>query len=200
MPCHQSAYRSFCSTKTAILAIHNDIVRTIDSGKISVLILLYLSAVFDTMDHSVLLLSSPRLSLCPWQSTWLVWIISMQLNPDIPGQGSAVQSLFGRLQHSSRISDQAPWPQYANDSQMIFQVLLQGSQNCIEAIQVWCNSRRQRPTKSGSDPGRIRRKLPNSISWICWSIKFLSLYLSIYIGLDIIKPVNVVRDLGVNSK
>ena len=35
MPRHQSAYRSFHSTETAVLAVHNDIVRTIDSGKIS---------------------------------------------------------------------------------------------------------------------------------------------------------------------
>ena len=33
LPRHQSAYRSSHSTETAVLAVHNDLVRTIDSGK-----------------------------------------------------------------------------------------------------------------------------------------------------------------------
>ena len=53
--CHQSAYGSFHSTEIAVLAVHNDIARTIDSGKISALVLLDLSAAFDTVDHLVLL-------------------------------------------------------------------------------------------------------------------------------------------------
>ena len=54
-PCHQSAYRSFHSKETTVIAVHNDIVRTVDSGKISALVLLDLSAAFDTVDHPVLL-------------------------------------------------------------------------------------------------------------------------------------------------
>ena len=55
MPCHQSANRSFHSKERAVLAVHNDIVQTIDSGKISALVLLDLNAAFDTVDHPVLL-------------------------------------------------------------------------------------------------------------------------------------------------
>ena len=48
-------YRSFHSTETAVLAVHNSIVRTIDSGKLCALVLLDLSAAFDTVDHPIML-------------------------------------------------------------------------------------------------------------------------------------------------
>ena len=55
MPRHQSVYRSFHSTETAVLAVHNSIVRTIDSGKLCALVVLDLSAAFDTVDHPIML-------------------------------------------------------------------------------------------------------------------------------------------------
>ena len=42
-------------TKTAITTVHDELMRNIDSGKVSVLILLDLSAAFDTVDHGTLL-------------------------------------------------------------------------------------------------------------------------------------------------
>jgi len=55
LPSHQSAYRAHYSTKTAIAAVHDELVRNINSGKVSVLVLLDLSAAFDTVDHKILL-------------------------------------------------------------------------------------------------------------------------------------------------
>ena len=56
LPSRQSAYRAHHSTETAVIDVHNRIVRNVDrGGHVSVLILLDLSSAFDTVDHAILL-------------------------------------------------------------------------------------------------------------------------------------------------
>ena len=52
---HQSAYRKFHSTETALLKIQNDVFRSLDESGMVLLVLLDLSAAFDTIDHQLLL-------------------------------------------------------------------------------------------------------------------------------------------------
>ena len=48
----QSAYKQFHSTQTALVKVFNDIVIDIDRNRTVILLLLDLSAAFDTVDHS----------------------------------------------------------------------------------------------------------------------------------------------------
>ena len=52
---HQSAYKRFHSTETALLKVHNDILVALDERQAVFLLLLDLSAAFDTVNHSTLL-------------------------------------------------------------------------------------------------------------------------------------------------
>ena len=71
----QSAYRQFHFTETALLKDHNDIALNMDTGKVTALTLLYLSA---AIEHCVL---PDRLS--DWYGIWgiiLTWILSFLMN------------------------------------------------------------------------------------------------------------------------
>ena len=51
----QSAYKPYHSTETALLRVSNDILRSIDNKQPVLLVLLDLSAAFDTVDHTILI-------------------------------------------------------------------------------------------------------------------------------------------------
>ena len=51
----QSAYIIYHSTETALLKVQTDILTALDKGSVAVLLMLDLSAAFDTIDHPILL-------------------------------------------------------------------------------------------------------------------------------------------------
>ena len=70
----QSAYRKCHSTETALLRVVNDLLEASDSGCVSILSLLDLSAAFDTIDHNILI--TRLLSTFGCSDMVLGWFIS----------------------------------------------------------------------------------------------------------------------------
>ena len=53
-PTNQSSFRKFHSTETALLRVQSDILSSMDRQEVTLLVLLDLSAAFDTLDHGIL--------------------------------------------------------------------------------------------------------------------------------------------------
>ena len=73
----QSAYKVHHSTETALLKVHNDILLAMDQRRVTLLVLLDLSAAFDTVDVSLLLKRlETDFGICgkvlSWLSTYLI--------------------------------------------------------------------------------------------------------------------------------
>ena len=67
----QSAYRAFHSCETALIRVQNDILRAVDRGQCVLLVLLDLSAAFDTVDHvKMLQILSDRLGVTGAALEW----------------------------------------------------------------------------------------------------------------------------------
>ena len=55
MPRHQSAYRRRHSTETALALFFSELISALDDGNLALMVLLDLLAVFDCVDHDILL-------------------------------------------------------------------------------------------------------------------------------------------------
>lgn len=73
IPSNQSAYRKYHSTESTVCSVMDDLLRAMDRGRLSLLLLLDLSAAFDTVDHSKLI---KDLENCGIQGTVRDWFIS----------------------------------------------------------------------------------------------------------------------------
>ena len=55
LPKFQSGFRKYHSTETALFKVQNDIFMSMDNREVTLLVLLDLSAAFDTTEHSIVL-------------------------------------------------------------------------------------------------------------------------------------------------
>ena len=77
---YQSAYRPHHSAETMLLRIHNDVAQAIDSRWGVLLVLLDLTAAFDTIDHTILLRRLRGYGLCGDVHAWLTSYLHNRTN------------------------------------------------------------------------------------------------------------------------
>ena len=159
----QSAYTAHHSTETALVKVSNDILLSLDRGICVYLVLLDLSAAFDTIDHSVFI---QRLtedygisgSVTDWMKSYLTnrhqqITINGQLSDEIKldygfPQGSCIGP-FGFKLYTKPLTKIAQYHQisihlYADDTQLYVEFDPEDSESalsrlegCIEDIRVW---------------------------------------------------------------
>ena len=212
--CFQSAYRKLHSTETALLRIHNDVIAAMDSGKVTALTLLDLSAAFDTIDHSILL---QRLQ--EWYGfggTALHWLKSYLSNrcqrvklddclspavslPFGVPQGSVLGPLLFTLYTSPLSSligaQDIPHHMYADDTQVYLSFSADDSkdsilrlQRCLVSVQKWMCDNRLKLNPDKTDFLLIGHEHQRK--------KHLSLFPVPLLGVDT-KPAAAARNLGV---
>lgn len=216
LPVHQSAYRPFHSTETAVLAVHNDLVRAVDNGQVSLLVLLDLSAAFDTVDHPILLsVLSSRFSVIDTAFSWFKSYLSDRTQSFIyaghqtssfPVYCSVPQgSVLGPVEfivYTEDISELLTGHEvqshlYADDTQLYascraddIDAVRTRLSDCVADIAVWCASRRLQLNASKTEA-----------IWFGSHANLAKLKnhdCLVHVGSESIKPSTVVRDLGVH--
>ena len=189
-------------------------VRNIDSGKASVLVLLDLSAAFDTVDHNTLLqVLDRRFGVTGTALNWFASYLSGRsqtfkvaaqrsgphpLECSVP-QGSVLgpQEFTVYTEELECLIDRHSLGHhlYADDTQLIDGVRpvdicssIGRLQQCIEEIHRWCAFRRLQLNPSKTE-----------VIWFGTAATLKEIKdcdLALRVGRDVIKPVDVVRDLG----
>ena len=164
----QSAYRQQHSTETALLRLHNDIQHQLGCRKSVMLVLLDLSAAFDTIDHCKLLSTMEKLGITGKVADWFKSYLSLrkqaisidgknseekQLSFGVP-QGSVLGpkcyliyvTALGQLLREHHIN----YHLYADDTQLYISfdpknkdntsLSIEHLENVIQLVKIWMNS------------------------------------------------------------
>ena len=214
-PERQSAYRRHHSTETVVVSVMNDVIRAADEGKITCLVLLDLTAAFDTVDHGILTdVLRNRFSVegdaLEWFGSYLsdrtqVFVTHSQSSSTFPVTSSVPQgSVLGPVKFISYSEDitiifrshNVSHHLFADDKQLLESVTVaevdkavRKLQSCITDVQTWCASRRLQLNAAKTE-----------VIWLGTRQRLQQLAdtdLSLTVGSDTIKPSAVVRDLGV---
>jgi hypothetical protein len=217
LPKTQSAYREHHSTETALVRVHNDIVRAIDQGDVCALVLLDLSAAFDTVDHSILLdVLQSRFGVVDSSLSWFESYLSGRTQQVCIGSdhsailpmpyGVPQGSVLGPKQFIAYIEDMVGifsslgivHHGYADDTQGLARSSTSTStirqtvktlEQMITQVGAWCASRKLQLNASKTE--LIWFGMPSNLT------KIDSADLSLHTGNVTIQPSDVVRDLGV---
>lgn len=214
-PVRQSSYRRGHSTETAVLCVHNDLVRAIDEQRITGLVMLDLSAAFDTVDHSILLsVLEKRFGVSDVTLAWFRSYLSdrtqtfclngtssdqLSVSCSVPqGSSAGPVEFIAYTEDVSNVFNQngVHYHLYADDKQAYVDTSVKDVpiaratlRNCIIDVSDWCSSRRLQLNETKTE-----------LIWF-GSTKNLDKVpdseLSLTVGTTTIQPVKSVRDLGV---
>jgi len=211
----QSAYRTNHSTETALVRIHNDIVTAIDQRDVCALVLLDLSAAFDTVDHTILVeVLRTRFGIDGDALSWINSYLSDRTQ--VVSVGSAVSTVrdlrcgvpqgsvlgpkqfiaytedVGEIFVTHHVSNHA----YADDTQGLarcdpsnIKPTVDVLQQTVSAVSGWCSSRRLQLNAQKTE-----------IIGFGSSTNLRKLDhddMQLHLGDAVIEPTDVVRDLGV---
>ena len=215
LPPQQSAYRPFHSTETAVLKVHNDLVRAVDDCRVSQLVLLDLSAAFDTVDHQILLcVLSHRFGISGTAFNWFESYLSGRTQSFVyaghvtdcfPVACSVPQgSVFGPLGFIAYTEDLTVVSEkhsvhshtYADDTQLYGSSTPADAESvrdrltsCVSYVAEWCASRRLQLNADKTETIWFGSR--SNLA------KLQRTSQSLQVGSSIIQPSSVVRDLGV---
>jgi hypothetical protein len=211
----QSAYSKNHSTETALLKVQDDILLAIDDGKVVVLVLLDLSAAFDTIDHNIMLdrlesrnITGPALQ---WFRSYLtnrtqkVNINENQSQPKILEYGVPQGSVLGPQMYSDYTTPIGNIIRkyglnlhiYADDTQLYASCCVQNAEelattlqkleHCIAEIKAWMVANKLQLNEDKTELIVLGSKIKLSQMGD----------ISLNIGGQMIKPTKSVRNLGV---
>ena len=210
----QSAYRTNHSIETALLRVNNDLLCDMDKGKVSALLLLDLSAAFDTVDHKILISRLNDIGICGSALNWCRSYLDnrsqcvrigdessnpVRLNYSVP-QGSVLGPQWFVL-YTTPVQDiikkyNIRYHYYADDLQLYVSfnpdsksanASISTLQECVSEIREWmkCNFLKLNDDKTEFMLIGSRQQLDKI------SVK------SVQIGDSLVQPVQKVRNLGV---
>ena len=105
-PVFQSTYRKFHTTETALVKVHNGILTNMNKQHVTLLVLLDLSAAFDTADPSILFKIKAG---SEWNCSFVVLLLSIWKNTTNICSGSAFKCISSSLWRSPGIMPRPPF-------------------------------------------------------------------------------------------
>ncbi len=215
LPRDSSAYRKGHSTETALVKVQSDILRNMEQQKVTLLVLIDLSAAFDTVDHSIamdILHSRFGLSetVLDWHRSYLsgrrqcvlingVRSVVSELAYGVP-QGSCLgpiiftqyaSSLFDvihqHLDHAHGYADDHQlYLEFSANSLLSQQVAIETMEKCLVDVKTWMLSHKLKMNDSKTEFLIVGS----------WQQLAKVRYDSIQVGGCTVKAVDSVRDLG----
>lgn len=208
----QSAYKKHHSTETAVLKVYNDLLCGLDTHKECILILLDMSAAFDTIDHIVLLARlrnrfGIKDTVLSWLTSYLkyrsqqVIIGSVRSSPVHLEYGVPQGSVLGPVLFTMYV---APLEDiirahglstvvYADDTQLFITTThedrpatISQLQKCVQDIKNWTKLNKLMFNDSKTEVLHVTSKFRNA-----------SVLSGVNIGDSFIAPTSCVRDLGI---